>query len=538
MNCIQVAAVKMPQPNGDTKMETSVKWRKDYRQYRSSRCRLYLCMILLMLFIALSAICATFLFRNSFYFHPKDYELNRGEMRAAKASTLFCESIVVKSASFKRQIIVSSSPLARCADRNKFVFTDVVLLRRDRTWYRSFYLLAGSTVNIRVASRHSVNVYWLKGRKILDKWNDEMSKDLKEPSKKNSDKFTGTRMAEEFTVNEDNNYYLGITSIAGNTKYSEIFVNMSINRTTYHASSYVTSCNASVGESCQVKLRFNSPDTALITVPNNVTALHTRDVWVTWYCEPRIWFYAAVFGGSLVLVVLVLSFAYCCFISKVNKKIHKWKPHVVAVRRESSKENNGGVTLTSINLLGGTLDENYENRIELTPLRLTPAGNTCHDNSKPDMPSHSTPNGLNNNNPSTSAGLTSFTGANYIDSASEPPEIAALWRPPSPRWSTFLSDDDYEECVTNFRESPISTLDSIKKASEDEDFECELNDRLQNLQAEYDGPVETDIDNADSETRPFLDDESVYSESDVILRQKDKRKEQRWEPRLSVVTEI
>ena len=519
-------------------METSVKWRNEYRQYRSSRCRLYFCMISFMVFIALSAICATFLFRNSFYFHPKDYELNSGEMRAVTASTLFCESIVVKGTSFKRQIIVISSPLERSEDRNKLVFTDVVLLRRDRAWYRSFYLLAGSSVSVRVASRHSVNVYWLKGRRILDKWSDEMNKDLKEPSKKNSDKFTGTRMAEAFTVNEDNNYYLGITSIAGNTKYSEIFVNMSIHRMTYHVSSYRASCNASVGETCQVTLRFNSADTALISIPDNVTALRTRDVWVTWYCAPRIWFYAAVFGGSFVLVVLVLSFAYCCFMSKVKKKIHKWKPHVVAVRRENwNKENNGGVILTSINLLAGTSDENCENRIELTPLRLTPAGNTRHDNTKPDIPNHSTPNGLNNNNPSGSTGLTSFTGANYVDSASEPPEISALWRPPSPRWSTFLSDDDYEECVTNFRESPMGTLDSMKKASEDEDFECELNDRLQSLQ--YNGPVETDIDNVDSEISPFLNDDSgEYSESEVILRQKDKRKEQRWEPRLSVVTEI
>ena len=534
----------MPQPNGVTSTVTSIKWRKEYRHYRSSRCRLYLCMISFMVFIALSVVCATFLFRNSFYFHPKDYELNSGEMRVVKVSTLFCESIVVKQASFERQITVISLPLARRAAQTKFMSKDTVLLRRDRPWYRSFYLLKGSTVSVHVASRHSINVYWLKGRNILDKWADEMSNDLKESSKQNSDKFTGTRMAETFTVNEDNNYYLGITSIAGNTKYSEIFVNTSINRITYDVSSYVTSCNASVGQSCQVKLRFNSPDTAMIMVPNNLTALRTHDVWVTWYCQPRIWFYSAVFAGGFILVVIVLTFVYCCIMSRVKKKIREWKPHVVAVRRENSHRENGGVTLTSMNIRGSILDDNCENVLELTPLRLTPAWDTCQENNKPDMPSHSTPNGLNsvdganNNIPSISTALTSFNDANYVDSVSEPPETAAaLWRAPSPaRWSTFLSNDDYEECVTNFRESPINTLDSIKKTSEDDNFESDLMDRFKNLHTEFDGPIETDIDNAEYETYPFLDEDNP--DSDLVLRQKDKRKEQRWEPRLSVVSEI
>jgi hypothetical protein len=457
-------------------------------------------------------------------------------MRVVKVSTLFCERIVLKPAGFKRQIIVISPPLARRAAQKKFMSKDVVLLRRDRTWYRSFYLLKGSIVSVRVVSRHSVNVYWLRGRKVLDKWTDEMSNDLKESSKQNSDKFTGTSMAETFTVNEDNNYYLGITSIAGDMKYSEIHVNMSIRRIIYDVSTYLTSCNASVGESCQVMLRFNSPDTAVIAVPNNVTtALDTNDVWVTWYCEPRIWFYVAVFAGSFLLVVLIMSVVYCCIMSRVKKKIREWKPHVVAVRRQNGKKENGGVTLTSINHRGSISDDNCGNGLELTPLRF--------ENNKPDMPRYSTPNGLssfdgvNNNIPCSSARLSLFSDANYVHSETEPPETTALWRPPSPRWSTFLSDDDYEECVTNFRESPINTLDSIKKESEDDSFESELMDRFQNT--EYDGPIETDIDNSESETYPFLNDASVDSpDSDVVMRQKDKRKEQRWEPRLSVVTEI
>ena len=533
----------MPRSNGVVRTVTSVKWRKEYRKYRSSRCRLYLCMFLLMVFVALSVVCATFLFRNSFYFYPKNYELNSGEMRVVDVSTLFCESIVLKQASFKRQIIVISSPLERRADQGKFMSRDVVLLRRDRNWYRSFYLLKDSTVSISVESRHTINVYWLKGRKILDKWTDEMNENLKESSKQNTDKFTGTRMSETCTVNEDNNYYLGITSIAGNTKYSEIFVNIDVQRIVYDLNSNITSCNATAGKSCQVELRFNSPDTAVIMVPNNVTGLDTRDVWVTWYCKPRIWFYVAVFAGSFLVFAFSLSLLYCFIMARINKKIHKWEPHVIAEeRRKSSNKENGGVTLTSINLRESIFDDNCENILELTPLRLTPATDTRL-KSKPDLPNHSTPNGLNsvdgvnNNNPCSSAGLTSFNDANYADSAFEPSETKVLWRSPSPRWSTFLSDDDYEECVTNFRESPSSTLDSIKKASEDDNFECELMDRLQNLQAECDGPVETDIDNVELEIYPFLN-EASNPDSNVVLRQKDKHKEQRWEPRLSVVTEI
>jgi hypothetical protein len=248
--------------------------------------------------------------------------------------------------------------------------TDDVFLRRDHSWYRSFYLLKGSIVSVRIASRHSLNVYWLRGRKVLDKWSDEMSKDLKESSKQNTDKFTATSMAETFTVNEDKNYYLGITSIAGNTEYSEIFVNVSIHHMLYDMGSYVTSCNASIGESCEVKLRFNLPDTAVIMVPNNTT-LPEHDVWVSWYCKPRIWFYTVVFGGGFLFVVLLMNLLYCCIMSRVRKKVRKWKPHVVAVRKQNKE--NGGVTLTSINVRGSTLDDNCENSLEQVRRLGTPA---------------------------------------------------------------------------------------------------------------------------------------------------------------------
>ncbi|XP_028407532.1 uncharacterized protein LOC114530145 [Dendronephthya gigantea] len=524
---------------------TTIKWGKEYRHYRSSRCRLYLCMMILMIFVALSVVCATFLFRNSFHFYPKAYELNTGEMRVVKLSNLFCEGVVVKPAKFKRQLLVMSTPLARRTSHIKWTSKNNVVLRRDRTWYRSFYLLKDSTVSVRVVSSHSVNVYWLKGRKILDKWNDEMRKDLKETSKQISGKFTGTRMAETFTLKEDNNYYLGITSIAGNAKYSEIFVNTSIDRVMYDVNSCVTSCNASVNKSCQVTLRFNSADTAVIRVPSNVTGVQTHDVWVSWYCEPRIWFYVVAFVGSFLFVVSALGFVYCCIMSRVNKKIREWKPHVVTVRESTTKENSSGVKLTSINNRENTSDDNFENILELTPLRLSSTRENCQENNKPEIPNKtSTPKGLNsvddasNNNPCSSAQMTSFIDANCADSVIEPTKTISLWRrSPSPRWSTFFSEDDYEECVTNFRESPNSTLDSIKKASEDDYFETELMDRLQNLTSDYDGPVETDIDDIESEKYPFLS-ETSGDNPEIALRQKDKRKEQRWEPRLSVVTEI
>lgn len=458
-------------------------------------------------------------------------------MRAVKVSTLFCGSIVLKPANFKRQIVVISSPLAQRAANNRFISTDVVLLRRDRTWYRSFYLLKDSTVSVRVVAHHSLNVYWLKERNTLDKWTKEMSRHLKELSE-SSESFTGTRMAETFAISEDNNYYLGITSIAGNAKYSEIFVNISINRVEYDVSKYVTSCNASVGESCQVNLRFNSPDTSVLLVPRNSTTLHLQHVWVTWYCEPRIWFYTALFAGSLIFVVLVLALVYCCLMSRMKKKIRGCKPHVVAVRRENFSNENGGVRLTSVTYRGSISEANCETVLELTPLKLNQSWQDT-ENGEPSRPNHTATNrlncvdGANNNFPHISGEMTSFNCANYADSVGKPQESPERsWRPPSPRWSTFLNEDDYEECVTNFRESPISTLDSIKKASEDDNFESELMDRFQECE-----PIETDIDDASSERYPFLDEEG-NPDSDVVLRQKDKRREQRWEPRLSVVTEI
>ena len=200
--------------------------------------------------------------------------------------------------------------------------------------------------------------------------------------------------------------------------------------------------------------------------------------------------------------------------------------------------------MTSINVRGSTLDNNCENILELTPLRLTSARDeatdTCQENNKPDMPLHSTPNGLhrvdvaNNSFSCSSTGLTLFDDANYVDFATKHPENTTLWRSPSPRWSTFLSADDYEECVTNFRESPNNTLDSMEKESEDNNFESELMDRFQNT--EDDEPLETDIDNVESETNWLLND--PVNNAEVVMRQKEKRKEQRWEPRLSVVTEI
>lgn len=527
-------------PNGGTIDDASIKWKTEYRSYRSSQCLLYISAIVFMVFITLSVVCATFLFKNSFNFHPIDYEINGGESRAVRASTLFCEGITLTKANFQRNLIVIRAPLRRRAVPHVLVDNDLVFVRRDRVWYRSFYLLEGSKVSIRIRSQHTTNVYWIKGRKALEKWKNEQSKILTASSRVDFHDFTGTRMSESFTVNEDSSFYLGLTSIAGNREYSDVFLNISIWLMEYDTSSNVTSCGAAAGKICDVSLRFNTPETALIVVPNNETVLSDRDVWVTWYCEPRIWFYAAVFGGSFVLIIFFVTCVYHIVMCRVRRKICKWKPTIVTVyKKKSLQEDTREVLRTSVNARAGLSDMNCENSSKPNPSM----GSSCKidtvDN-KTILPMSSTPNGsadshvVNNdillNNVS---GPIPFNDANYANFV-KMENVFKLRRSPPPRWSTFLSEDDYIECVTNFRESPSSTLESMKKASEDDNFEAELDDRFQSIPSYKNEPFETDIDS--DEAFPFIN-ANENSEMDVLYRQK-RNNDKRWEPRLSVVTEV
>ncbi|XP_046851806.1 uncharacterized protein LOC124445143 [Xenia sp. Carnegie-2017] len=516
-------------PNGGTIDDASIKWKTEYRSYRSSQCLLYISAIVFMVFITLSVVCATFLFKNSFNFHPIDYEINGGESRAVRASTLFCEGITLTKANFQRNLIVIRAPLRRRAVPHVLVDNDLVFVRRDRVWYRSFYLLE----DLKSAFAFEVNIrptsIGLKGEKLLTA-----------SSRVDFHDFTGTRMSESFTVNEDNSFYLGLTSIAGNREYSDIFLNISIWLMEYDTSSNVTSCGAAAGKICDVSLRFNTPETALIVVPNNKTVLSDRDVWVTWYCEPRIWFYAAVFGGSFVLIIFFVTCVYHIVMWRVRRKICKWKPTIVIVyKKKSFQEDTREVLRTSVNARAGLSDMNCDNSTKPNPSM----GSSCKidtvDN-KTIWPMSSTPNGsadsyvvnknilLNN-----VSGPIPFNDANYANFV-KMENVFKLRRSLPPRWSTFSSEDDYIECVTNFRESPSSTLESMKKASDDDNFEAELDDRFQSIPSYNNEPFETDIDS--DEAFPFIN-ANENSEMDVLYRQK-RNNDKRWEPRLSVVTEV
>lgn len=528
---------------------TSVKWKKRYRRYRAGRTRLYMCMVSLMLFVLLSVVCMAFLFKNSFYFHPREYELNKGDMRVLQVSTFLCESIVIKKANFNRRIMVVSS-VKRYEATSRSMVSDVALLRRDSYWYRSFYLLKGSIVRMRLFSHHTVSVYWLKGRTTLNKWTRQMSSVLKRSSGSKTEKYTETRMEDTLKVTDDSNYYLGVASIAGDTTYSEVHVNLTLSRMVYDIRSYLTFCNASAGQSCQVNLRFNSNDTAIIEVEDNTTDMDPRDIWTIWYCQPRIWIYLAIFGGTFLLSIFLLFLIYLCIMSKVNKKIQKKSQ--VPSRTESF--NMRAVVLQSINTTeghsGDIICENYEDPL---PQRLITASNHIehHSLEEHDVDETVTDNGF------TTALVTSFSG---ID---ENANSELLQTTPSPRWSTFLQDPDYEyeECVTNFHEASTNSSASASNSNvynneEETYFGNELVNRLNMLETEksivYDGPEETDIDDFnESELEPFInasnnmntedDTSNMLFEDDqreVIRRSRELRREQRWQPRLSMVTEV
>lgn len=534
----------------DVRSGTCIKWRKEYRRYRAGRLRLYICMILLMLFILLAIVCTSFLFKNSFNFHSNEYELNKGDMRAVEVPSLLCESIVVKKASFNRRIFVVSS-VKRYKDSKQSMSSDVVLLRRDRFWYRSFYLLKGSTVRMRLSSRHSVSVYWLKGRRSLEEWTGEMNKALDQFSLTQTDKYTGTSMDDTFTIADDNNYYLGFTSVAGDTRFFEVSINFTVGRIIYDTRSYTAVCNASAGESCQVQLRFNSNDTAVIEVEDSKTVMFPLDVWTSWYCQPRIWMYFCIFGGIFLLAVSVLFLIYFCTMSKVNKRSVIQKPSQIPSRTESF--NMHAVILRSIDKTESVSNDNCENSGDSTPLNLIPNNRDASiqlDQRDADE--------VTCNNRKVSAAMTSRD----VDVNSQ-----LSGTTPSPRWSTFLQDPlcEYEECVTTFDGSPSDTFDlidncKVPSTEEESNFENDLVDRLKRLKIDnnvvYDGPYETDIDDSpddscnESAFESFIKenndgDEDVTSNlvteemrSEVVKRRRERRREPRWEPRLSMVTEV
>lgn len=536
---------------GVSSSSTRITWRKEHRRFRTGRLRLHVCMLSLMLFVSVSVVCAAILFKNSFRFHPSKYELNKGDIRAVEVSTLFCEGIVVKKADFNRRIMVVS-PAKRHKATKWSVSSHVVLLRYNRYWYRSFYLLKGSVVKMRLTSHHSLRLFWLKGRENLDKWTKETSKVLKQSFRTPTEKHTETIMDDTFTVNDDNNYYLGFKVIAGDTNYTEVFINFTVSRVVYDTSFYTAACNASAGRSCHVRLRFNSYDTAVIEVEDK-TDVYLLDVWTVWYCQPRVWIYLSIFGGIFVLGIFVLFLVYICVMSKVNKKVPKRKPSQIPLRTESFNPN--VVVLQSISTTNGPSNHVGENSTELTPLTLIP-NNLPNEHESEDEKVDET--AIDN---STTA-LRLMESMNETDQDVDSP----LWQTtPSPRWSTFLHDPDleYEECTTDFREYPKDTPElednlDFYNSEEGDRLGKELAERLQRLKAEnilYEGPEETDIDSSDeefqndSELEPLTNGDDMDSEHDtttsgskteaeVVKRRKERRREQRWEPRLSMVTEV
>ena len=291
---------------------------KDYLDNHRWRLRIWMCSGISMLIVLSTALALIILILNFSTFLSQTYNLAEGDMRLISVSTAFCEEISLGKDSSKRKlwILPSSHPSPQLRQTN---LSTELFVSKFKYWYKGFYLLEGSSAIINAISDSSLKLFIFKDRKRLDEWLDRNSDSTETMSSDAEHSSKPSKISYTLTVHETGNYFILFSYARGKKDFTRMKLHLILNRKVYDLESSIFSCNAASKETCSARLLFGSSEVGVLEVTNEPSYL-SNELISTWRCEPRIWFYVAVFIGPI-LVAIVASFVfYFIFVNRTRDR--------------------------------------------------------------------------------------------------------------------------------------------------------------------------------------------------------------------------
>ena len=293
---------------------------KKYMKNQQWRLRIWICAGISSLVVLSAALAFIILILNFSAFLSQTYDLTQGDMRLISVSTAFCEDISLGQDSSKRKLWILPSSRVSPQLRRTNISTDV-LVSKFNYWYKSFYLLEGSSVVINAESNRLLKLFIFKDRKRLDEWILQNGDSSEESGLSEEESFSQpSRISYTLSAKETGYFFILFKYSKKENEVSKMNLGMIISRKVYDVDSSVFSCSAGADEACSARLLFGSSEVGVLEVTQNLD-YHSSDLVTTWRCEPRIWFYLAVFGGPVLLFTVGSFLFYFVFINRKRDSI-------------------------------------------------------------------------------------------------------------------------------------------------------------------------------------------------------------------------
>ncbi|XP_004292747.1 PREDICTED: uncharacterized protein LOC101292282 isoform X1 [Fragaria vesca subsp. vesca] len=240
------------------------------------------------------------------YYGDNRITLGPSSSRMIKASSVFVQQVEVRDVDKKGVSLYALSEEPKLSQQVNWNVSNYLIIGAYNRKGYSFWLNKGSSISMRLEAHpthvNQLQVVMLKGERKLE------ILQPKQTSSVNSYNESEIGKEAEFSIEEDDRYYLDITNT--NPKSIIITVNVNVSSKMYDTTKAKAICStATKGSSCQLRLTFPNTHYVILTTPNNGDLLG-------WYIElsfvARVITYIGILGFIVVMIFLILKYLGAC----------------------------------------------------------------------------------------------------------------------------------------------------------------------------------------------------------------------------------
>lgn len=225
-------------------------------------------------------------------------------------SSYFCESVQLEdrdAEGFVYLYVLPHPPPLTVWEAFNITQNEISIAPGDYQYW-SYYMNAGSQVNVSVCAQPSIDLYVFKGESNFDDWKkDDSYSTFFHAYYRGSCSNNGRNGFNSLQMKSRDDYYFVFEADGSGRR--DLDLTLSFNRSLYNLSGVSgTSCWAN--QKCSLSLDYASSNFVLIVANNSLQS--DENVNIRWSCGPRNWFYGAVFGTlSVALFVIAVVAALC-----------------------------------------------------------------------------------------------------------------------------------------------------------------------------------------------------------------------------------
>ncbi|KAJ6399975.1 hypothetical protein OIU84_015602 [Salix udensis] len=256
-------------------------------------------------------ICVSVILRYG-YFGDSRMVLGPSSSRLMQASSVFVDRVEVRDEDKKGVLLHEFHEKPELSFETNWSVVDYMIVASYSRKGFSLWLNKGSKIRMRWEARASIlnqlEVVMIKGER---KYENLLPNQTSSPDALSlSEPLSGKEA--EYTIEEDNRYYLGLI----NTNPKSIIMTLTVNVTSkmYELSKASSNCSTILG-SCRLKLLFPKTQYVVVTTPDNGDLNG-------WYIEvafvARAIIYIAILGAIIIIIFLILKYLGACDAESTN----------------------------------------------------------------------------------------------------------------------------------------------------------------------------------------------------------------------------